>query len=62
MILMMIHEDAVLVTCNADDWTDVVQHNGENTSHDELRRPFRFNRGETLYYLKKKLMLARQGI
>ena len=31
------------------------QHDGENTSHDELS-------GKTLYYLKKKVMLARQGI
>ena len=60
-IFMMIHVDDVLVTCNPDDWawfsTMVRTHLTMNSEG-----PFRFNSGETLYYLKKKVMLARQGI
>ena len=60
-IFMMIHVDDVLVTCNPDDcaWfsTMVRTHLTMNSEG-----PFRFNSGETLYYSKKKVMLARQGI
>ena len=58
---MMIHVDDVLVTCNPDGWawfSAMARTHLTMNSED----PFRFNSGETLYYLKKKVMLARQGV